>query len=76
MNILQKTREEFANLYQDCIEEVLTGKVVVNDKERYIKWKKELKKEVLSGKHDDTFTFRQVLWYNQTGEMIPLLGGL
>ena len=68
-----KTRQHFAESHDRCIDEVLSGKVKVNNPDKYIEWKRQNKNDVLSGKWDHTFTFQQRARWLQTGECVPLL---
>lgn len=70
---IQKTREWFANNARECIEEVRSGKVKVNDPEAYFTWCEERAKSALNGGIDHTFTFLQRAYFIQTGKSIPLL---
>lgn len=70
---IQKTREWFANNDQECIEEVCSGKVNVNDPEVYILWCEKRAKSALEGGIDHTLTFLQRAYFIQTGEMVALL---
>lgn len=72
-DIIQRTREHFANSAEACIQEVLSGQVKVNDMDRYIKWRKEQKQEALEGKYDHTLHFKQVAHYLETGETLAIL---
>ncbi|WP_063563019.1 hypothetical protein [Paenibacillus sp. O199] len=70
---IQRTRELFADIALECIDEVKNGKVRVNDPESYFAWRKEEAREALYGKTDHTLTFLQRAYYVQTGESVALL---
>lgn len=80
---VQATREWFANNARQCIAEarlyVATGGkegFYVNDIESYDADCQQRAKEWLAGKHDHTFTAWQHAYMIQTGECVPLLGGV
>ena len=56
-----------------CIDEVLSGKVKVNDQEGYFKERTVSAAAYLTGSVDHTFTFKQRACFIQTGECYPLL---
>lgn len=70
---IQKAREWFADNAQGCIDEVLSGKVKVNDPESYFAWRREQISDAMEGRNDHTLTFLQRAHYIQTGECIALL---
>jgi len=70
---IQKTREWFAKNAQECIEEVNSGKVKVNDPESYFQWCKIRMEDAIVGRNDHTLTFLQRAHYIQTGECVALL---
>ena len=67
------TRQHFADIHQDCIDQARAGKFYVNNLERYVEWQEHLRVASLAGEHDHTFTFQQRAWWIQTGECIALL---
>lgn len=69
---IQKTRKWFSDNAIACIEEAKSGKVYVNDLERYTKLNLKSSKEYLEGSHQITFTFLQRAHFIQTGESVPL----
>ncbi|MDR6455478.1 hypothetical protein [Variovorax paradoxus] len=70
---IQTTREWFAQNALDCIAEVQSGAVRVNDPEAYFAECRKRREEHLAGKWDHTFTFRQRAYAHQTGEWVALL---
>lgn len=70
---LQKAIIFFACNAQGCINEVESGKVRVNDKEKYIKDCLESKQNYLNGNFKISLTFLQRAHYEQTGKSIALL---
>jgi len=68
-----KTRKWFHDVSLECIDEVKTGKVKVNDEEYYFKWRNEQAIEYMNGYSDHTLTFLQRAYYIQTGESVALL---
>lgn len=70
---MQAARLHFAHINQRCIDEVQSGKLRVNDPEKYIVWCQQSTADTLAGKNDHTFTFLQMAHYIQTGEMRALL---
>lgn len=70
---IQATRQWFADNQEACIEEAISGAVRVNNLEDYIEKCLENKEDVMSGKWDHTFTFRQRAYFIQTGECHALL---
>ena len=71
---IQQTRKWFSNNALACIEEAKSGKLFVNDLEKYIELKTKSSIEYLEGNHDHVFAFVQRAYYIQTGESVPLLG--
>lgn len=70
---LLKTDQHFADIYQGCIDEVLSGVVKVNDQEKYFAENKRRKEESLKGNKRTIFTYLQRAYWIQTGDMIALL---
>jgi len=70
---LKKTDKHFADIHQGCIDEVLSGKVEVNDKEKYFKSCKERKEKSIKGLSRDNLTYLQRAYWIQTGDCIALL---
>lgn len=70
---IQATRQHFADIGQDCIDDVVSGLVKVNNLDSYVAWKKQSMEDALSGKNDHTLTFLQRAYWIQTGEMLALL---
>lgn len=70
---IQKTRKWFHDNAIACIDEVKNGKVYVNDRDYYFKWRNKEAKEYMEGKHDYVLTFLQRAYFIQTGESVPLL---
>lgn len=70
---IQKTRVWFHDNALDCIEEVRSGKVMVNDPESYFSWREEQAADALKGNSDHTVAFLQKAYFIQTGESVALL---
>jgi len=71
---IKKTDMHFADIYQGCIDEVLSGEVKVNDKEKYILSNSTLKNEYLKGEVNRyNLTYLQRAYWIQIGENIALL---
>ena len=68
-----KTRGHFINVCYRCINEVLTGKVQINNIREYIISQKAHIDRVRSGESDRTLHFIQIAYYIQTGNMVPIL---
>lgn len=68
-----KTRQYFAGIQLECIEDVKSGKEKVNDFDAYVEWRMTMYNRSLAGDYDHTFAHRQYTYYLQTGVMIPLL---
>ena len=67
------TRQHFANVIAECIADARSGKLKVNDIERYIReWGDDLSRTI-NGEYDHTFTHRQHAHYLLTGECFALL---
>lgn len=64
---VKATRHWFAENYQACIDEAISGKVFVNNLPLYVEQMTKRKAEALSGQYDHTLTFRQKAVYIQTG---------
>lgn len=72
---LTETYKHFADIQQGCIDEVLNGRVRVNDQKDYISKRKAEKEEYLNMNSSNyTFTFLQRAHWLQTGECVALLG--
>ncbi len=67
------TREWFAENALACIDDAKSGRVHVNNLERYVEWQHECMRAALAGENDHTFTFRQRRQFIQTGRCDPLL---
>lgn len=70
---IQRTREHFAAICRDCVQEAEEGKVHVTDLAHYVRWQRDSEAEFLAGRWDHTFTFLQRAHWLQTGECVPLL---
>lgn len=70
---INKTIQYFANNAQGCIDEVESGKVRVNDKEKYFKDCLERKERYLNKDFNVSLTFLQHAYYEQTNKCIALL---
>lgn len=70
---IQKTRKWFSDNAMACIEEAKSGKVYVNNIERYTKLNEQSAREYMEGKHDHVLAFLQRAYFIQTGESVPLL---
>jgi glucose dehydrogenase len=70
---LKKTDNHFADIYQGCIDEVISGEVKVNDLKEYIKKNKINKIQILKGIGRNNFTYLQRAYWIQTGDMPALL---
>ena len=71
---IKKTDIHFADICQGCIDEVLSGEVRVNDKEKYILNNSKRKNEYLKGEANrNNFTYLQAAYWIQTGKCIALL---
>lgn len=68
-----RTRQWFAENYQACIDEALSGEVFVNNLPLYVEQMAKRKAEALSGRCDHTLAFRQKAVYIQTGECHAIL---
>ena len=73
LETIEKTRLWFYDNAFDCIEEVTTGKVKVNNLKEYIDWQKQRAEQALTGDFDYTFTFMQRAYFIQTGKDVALL---
>lgn len=71
--IINRTRQHFINVCLACIDEVITGKVKVNDINKYITWQKEKIEYFREGKGDSTLHFCQMAYYFQSGISVPIL---
>jgi len=71
--IIQKTREHFAQIHRDCIDGARRGEWHVNDLDRYVEWQEECIRSSLAGESDHTLTFLQRAYWLETGESVPLL---
>jgi hypothetical protein len=72
-NSIQLTRQWFANNALACIAEVESGKVRVNERDRYFANCRQRAADALAGKGDHTFAFRQRAYYIQTGKCLPFM---
>lgn len=70
---MQRTRQYFADLCDECVKAAAAGEFFVNDIVRYRQTNAEHKAAYLAGKSDHTFTFLQRAHYLQTGESVALL---
>tara|TARA_R110000744_G_C19371770_1_gene563260 strand:+ start:85843 stop:86082 length:240 start_codon:yes stop_codon:yes gene_type:complete len=66
-------RQWFADNADACIEDAVSGKVFVNDLNKYTQDMIKRKCEALAGDYDHTFTFLQRATWMQTGECHALL---
>lgn len=70
------TRKHFADNAQGCIDEVLSGNVVLpshTSQDIYFKWQRQRMADSLDGFNDHTWTFLQRAYWIQTGECVALL---
>jgi hypothetical protein len=70
---IQLARQWFADNALACIAEVQSGKVTVNEPERYFARCKQHAADSLAGKGDHTFALRQRAYHIQTGKWVPLM---
>ena len=68
------TREHFAQIDRDCIEEAVSGAQRVNDLQSYVAWREQSIADGMAGKYDHTVTFMQRALWLQTGDCPALLG--
>ena len=68
-----KTRSYGIKQCQDCINEVLSGKVRVNDIDSYIEMQKSHIGKYESGYYDDKLHFLSKAIYLQFGESVPIM---
>ena len=73
MDYTTVTREHFINIYKECISEIESEKVRVNDKEEAVKMYQQRIEQMRKGENDHTFTFQQMKQYFITGECVALL---
>lgn len=69
---LIKTRQWFADNTDNCIADVKSGKMLVNDPEKYFSRQTQNKKDFLNGVYDHGFAFVQRATFIETGECKPL----
>lgn len=73
---IQRTRQQFADICQGCIDEILSGAVTLPEHnvqdEHFARLRAEAS-EHLAGTWDHTLTFLQRAYWLQTGESIALL---
>lgn len=67
-----KTCQWYADNAQGCIDEVLSGKVKVNNQAQYIATKEALKEVYLQRNFEVGLWFYQKALYIQTGESVPM----
>lgn len=67
------TRQHFAEICDRCVEQAISGKVRVNDLDKYIQCENRQKARFLAGDSDNTFTFQQRAVWLQTGVCHALL---
>lgn len=70
---IQATRIHFARIAEQCIEDVRSGKVKVNDPARYVRENEDDMFRTMNAEFDNTFTHRQHAHYLMTGECVGLL---
>lgn len=73
---VKRTRQHFIDIYQGCIDEVLSGDVVLPEhtkQEDYFAYQRERMEYMKAGKGEHNFTFLQRAYWLQTGESIALL---
>lgn len=70
---IDKTCQWYADNSQGCIDEVLSGKVSVNDQDEYIKTKLADKHNYLTKNFDLSLAFYQKALYIQTGQNTAIL---
>lgn len=70
---IEATREHFAQISRDCINEVQEGRLSVNDIEGYIAWHKKAIADGVAGLGDHSLTFMQRAYWLQTGDCPALL---
>ena len=71
--VIQQTREHFADIYRRCIEDARNGTSKPNDLPSYIKWREDAIEDTMAGRYDHSVTFRQMMHYFATGECLALL---
>ena len=69
-----KTREYGIRQCQSCIDEAVSGKVWVNDLEKYIDHHNSNIAKYESGYYDNTLHFLSKAIYLQFGESVPIMG--
>ncbi len=70
------TRKHFADSAQYCIDEVLSGDVVLPShmsQDAYFKWQRQRISDSLAGLNDHTFTFKQYAQYVQMSGCCAIL---
>lgn len=67
------TRQWYADNAQACIDEAVSGRVRVNDLDKYIIEQTGKVEEYLIGRWDHTLAFQQKAVFIQTGECHPIL---
>lgn len=67
-----KTRKHFISINNECINDVKSGKLIVNDPNLYIKNNLNEIKKINDGDFDNCFTFMQHTYYLQTGECVGM----
>lgn len=68
-----KTREYGIKQCQDCIAEAISGKVMVNDLDKYVDHQNSDIVKYESGYYDDTIHFLSKAIYMQFGESVPIM---
>lgn len=71
---IDKTWQWYIDNARDCINEVLSGEVKVNNVKRYIDWNLDQIEMFQNRKCNIWLGFIQRAVYIQTGESIPLMG--
>ena len=67
------TREIFAEIARQCIEEANSGQIKVNNLTSHNEWREEQIAACLKGEYDHTISHLQYAYYLQTGKEIALL---
>lgn len=70
---IDKARRFFINNLQAQMEDIRTGKVKVNNKERHLQWLIDSEIDCEAGAYDNRFTMLQRAYYIQTGDCVALL---
>lgn len=69
---LDKAREQFIAGLQAQMDDVRTGKVKVNNKEKHLQWLMDSELDYEAGMYDSGFTMLQRAHYIQTGKSVAM----